>query len=271
MTIQTTMKSALFALAALGLGATAAAADTLADVKAAGKIVAATEMHYAPFDILENGQYVGFDKDLFDEVTKELGITGEYQDLPWTSILPGLEAKKFDFVLAPVTYTKERAERYAFTGPISDATVKLVQKAGGPLTKPEDVKGKTVGAQQGTAQLAQLQAYGDKIGGITIKEYASTDEAYADVATGRLDAAVASGPLIDYMVKQRPETFAAVNPPFGEPTYFGFVARKGDGDTLVKAIDEAMAKMKADGRLAKIQEKWFGTATDLPAAMPELK
>lgn len=270
MSVHSTLKSALLGLAALGLTASGALADQLADIKAAGKITAATEMQYAPFDMLENGKYVGFNKDLFDEVAKELGVTPEYQDLPWTAILPGLEAKKFDFVLAPVTYTAERAQRYAFTAPISDATVKLVQKAGGPLTKPEDAKGKTVGAQQGTAQLAQLEAFGTKIGGITVKEYVSTDEAYADVATGRLDAAAASGPLIDYMVKQRPETFAAVNPAFGEPTYFGFVARKGDGDTLVKAISDAMAKMKADGRLAKIQEKWFGTATDLPDQMPAL-
>lgn len=270
MTIQTTLKAALFGLAALGLSAAGASADTLSDIKAAGKLTAATEMHYAPFDMIENGNYVGFDRDLFDAVAKEIGVTPEYQDLPWTAILPGLEAKKFDLVLAPVTWTAERAARYAFTAPISDATVMLVQKAGGSMTKPEDAKGKTVGAQQGTAQLKQLEAFGEKIGGITVKEYASTDEAYADVASGRLDAAVASAPLINYMVKQRPETFAAVNPPFGEPTYFGFVARKGEGDTLVAAINDAMAKMKADGRLQALQEKWFGTATDLPAQMPAM-
>ncbi|AXC49018.1 amino acid ABC transporter [Paracoccus suum] len=270
MSVHTTLKSALIGLAALGLTVTGALADQLDDIKAAGKITVATEMHYAPFDILENGQYVGFNRDLFDEIAKELGVTPEYQDLPWTAILPGLEVKKFDFVTAPVTYTPERAERYAFTAPISDATVMMVQKAGGALTKPEDAKGKTVGAQQGTAQLAQLEAFGKKIGGITIKEYASTDEAYADVAAGRLDAAVASAPLINYMVKQRPEVFAAVNPPFGDPTYFGFVARKEGTETLIKAINDAMAKMQADGRFAKIQEKWIGAKTELPTEMPKL-
>ncbi len=270
MTIRLSLKSALIGLTALTLTATGALADQLDDIKAAGKMSVATEMHYAPFDMLENGEYVGFDRDLFDEVAKEIGVTPEYQDLPWTSILPGLEVKKFDFVLAPVTMTPERAERYAFTLPISDSTVAFVQKAGGAMTKPEDAKGKTIGVQKGTAQQKQLEAYGDKIGGLTVKEYGTPDEAYADLATGRLDAVAGSAPLLNYMAKTRPEQFAVVNPPFGEPTYFGWVARKGDGDTLVAAINDALKKIEDDGRMKAMQEKWFGAATDLPQEMPKL-
>lgn len=268
--IRFSLKSAMFGLAALALGASGARADQLADVKAAGKIVAATEMHFAPFDMLKDGQYVGFDRDLFDEIAKELGVKAEYQDLPWTSILPGLEVKKFDFVLAPVTFTKERMARYAFTLPISEATVGLVQKKGGALTKPEDAKGKSVGVQKGTAQQKQTQAWGEKIGGVVIKEYGTTDEAYADIMAGRLDAASGSMPLLAYLAKTRPDQFALVQPPFGEPTYFGFVARKGDGDALVAAIDAAIMKIKQDGRMKTIQEKWFGVATALPDKKPEL-
>jgi len=262
MTFQTSLKSALFGLSALALTASGALADQLADIKAAGKIVAATEMHYAPFDMLENGEYVGFDRDLFDEIAKELGVTPEYQDLPWTSILPGLEVKKFDFVLAPVTMTAERAERYACTLPIADATVAFVQKKGGKMTAPEDAKGLTVGTQKGTAQ--------DKIGGLTVKGYGTTDEAYADLMTGRLDAVAGSAPLLNFLAKTRPDDFAVVNPPFGKPTYFGFVARKGEGDTLIAAINDALKKIEADGRMKAMQEKWFGAATELPKEMPQL-
>ncbi len=59
----------------LGLGLTApASADQLADIKAKGTIVAATEMHFAPFDMLVDGQYEGIGRDLFDEVAKEMGV-----------------------------------------------------------------------------------------------------------------------------------------------------------------------------------------------------
>ncbi|RMC33196.1 transporter substrate-binding domain-containing protein [Paracoccus alkanivorans] len=266
MTLKTTLKGALLGIAALGLAAPAMA-DQLADIKAEGKIITATDMHYAPFDMLSNGTYEGMTKDLFDEVAKEIGVEPVYQDIPWTAELPGLEVGKFDIVIAPVTITPERLERYTFTPPIADATVSLVKAKGNDdLQKPEDIAGKTVGVQQGTAQFRQLQAYGEELGGITIKEYGTTDEAYADLAAGRLDAVAGSLPNLTYLVKNRPESFALFEPAqFGEPTYFAWVLRKEEAsESFAKAIEDAIAKMTEDGRIKAIQEKWLGSYTELP-------
>src|SRR5947209_1449064 len=107
----------------------ALADDTLADIKKRGELVVATEMQFPPFDISDNGVYKGVDRELIDAVAKELGVKVSYLDLPWTSILPGLEAKKFDLCIAPVTITKERMKRYLFTVPIADATAALMKRA----------------------------------------------------------------------------------------------------------------------------------------------
>ncbi|SNT68878.1 transporter substrate-binding domain-containing protein [Paracoccus seriniphilus] len=270
MTLRTTLTGALFGLVASGL-AVPAMADQLADIKAAGKIVTATDMHYAPFDMLTNGTYEGMTKDLFDEVSKELGVEPVYQDIPWPAELPGLEVGKFDIIIAPVTITPERQERYTFTPPIADATVSLVKAAGNDdLQKPEDIAGKTIGVQQGTAQFRQLEAFGETLGGISIKEYGTTDEAYADLAVGRLDAVAGSLPNLTYLVKNRPETFALFEPAqFGEPTYFGWALRKEEAsESFAKAIADAIAKMTEDGRIKAIQEKWLGVYTELPLTVP---
>ena len=264
------IKAALLGLTTLGFAAPAMA-DQLADIKAAGKFVTATDMHYAPFDMILNGEYQGMTKDLFDEVTKEIGVEPVYQDIPWTAELPGLEVGKFDIVIAPVTITAERQERYTFTPPIADATVSLVRRAdNAEMSKPEDIKGKTVGVQQGTAQFRQLQAYGEELGGVNVKEYGTTDEAYADLAAGRLDAVAGSLPNLTYLVKNRGETFALFEPAsFGEPTYFAWVLRKEENsETLAAAIHDAIAKMTEDGRVQAIQEKWLGTYTELPLDVP---
>src|SRR5271165_5810269 len=125
------VKAGLAALAASGgfVAATRAAFadDTLAEIKKRGELVAATEMQFPPFDISDNGVYKGVDRDLIDAVAKELGVKVSYLDLPWTSVLPGLEAKKFDLVIAPVTITKERMKHYAFSVPIADATAALMK------------------------------------------------------------------------------------------------------------------------------------------------
>lgn len=264
-----TLKAALLGLSALAF-ATPSIADQLADMKAAGKIVTATDMHYAPFDMLIQGEYQGMTKDLFDGVTAEMGVDPVYQDIPWTAELPGLEVGKFDIVIAPVTVTAERLERYTFTIPIADATVALVKSAGSDLMKPEDIKDKTIGVQQGTAQFKQLKAFADSLGGAKIKEYGTNEEAFADLGAGRLDAVAASMPNLTTLVKARPENFSLFEPAqFGEPTYFAWVLRPGEESaTLADAINTALLKMTDDGRVEEIQKKWLGSYTELPREVP---
>ncbi len=259
-------------LAAGALLASAALADTLADIKKAGEFVAGTEMQFPPFDFLENNEYRGVDRDLFDEVAKELGVKPKYVDLPWTSVLPGLEAKKFDLVIAPVTITKERMKRYAFTVPISEASAALMKRAGDDSIKEsKDIAGKAVGGGKGTAQLEQVKDYAKTLSSpVQIREYVDSNQSYADLAAGRVDASVNSLPNLAYAAAQRPETFAVVLPPFGKPSYFSWVGRPGDADkSLIEAVNAALVKMQEDGRMAAIQKKWFGKESELPKTVPE--
>ncbi|MCG5240552.1 transporter substrate-binding domain-containing protein [Azospirillum doebereinerae] len=268
----TLMRAALLGTAMLATGAAGAMADTLADIKKAGTINVATEMQFPPFDFLENNEYKGVDRDLFDEVAKELGVKAKYIDLPWTSVLPGLEAKKFDLVIAPVTITKERMKRYAFTVPISEATAAMMKRADDKtINKPEDIAGKNVGGGKGTSQLAQVKEFGATLSPApTVKEYVDSNQSYADLAAGRVDVSVNSLPNLAFAAAQRKETFAVVLPPFGKPSYFSWVGRPADDDkSLVEAVNAALVKIQKDGRLATIQKKWFGLSAELPTTVPE--
>ena len=254
----------------LGAAGAAYADDTLTEIKKRGELVIATEMQFPPFDISDNGTYKGVDRELIDAVAKELGVKVSYLDLPWTSILPGLEAKKFDLCIAPVTITKERMKRYRFTVPIADATAALMKRADDKsIAKPEDIAGKAVGGQKGTSQLAQLKAFSDKLPKpVEIKEYVDNNQSYADLAAGRIDASVNSLPNLAYAASQRSDTFAVVLPAFGTPTYFSWVGRLDDA-TLIDAINAALVKLEGDGTMATIQKTWFGQAMDLPKTVPE--
>src|SRR5579871_6128276 len=256
---------AFFAAASVAL-----ADDTLAEIKKRGELTTATEMQFPPFDISDNGVYKGVDRDLVDAVAKEMCVKVSYLDLPWTSVLPGLEAKKFDLVIAPVTITKERMKRYAFSVPIADATAALMKRADDKsIMKPEDIAGKTVGGQKGTSQVEQLKAFAAKLPKpVEVKEYVDNNQSYADLAAGRIDASVNSLPNLAYVAQQRPDTFAVVTPPFGQPTYFSWVARLDD-KALMDAINAAIVKVEADGTMAKIQKTWFGQTMDLPKTVPE--
>src|SRR6478752_4026573 len=256
--------------AMFGVTRAAFADDTLEEVKKRGVLSIATEMQFPPFDISDNGTYKGLNRDLIDAVGKEMGLKVSYLDLPWTSILPGLEAKKFDLCIAPVTITKERMKRYAFTVPIANATAALMKRADDKsITKLEDIAGRTVGGQKGTSQVAQLKAFAAKLPKpVEVKEYVDNNQAAADLAAGRIDATVNSLPNLAYIVQERSDTFAMVAPPFGQPTYFSWVGRLDD-TTLIDAINAAILAVEADGTMAKIQKTWFGQTMDLPKTVPE--
>jgi polar amino acid transport system substrate-binding protein len=265
------IKTLIGATLAVGIGSAAFASDDLAKVKAAGVLKVGTETEFAPFDYIDAGAHVGLNVDLFAEIAKELGVKIEWVTLPWDGVLPGLEAGKFDMVAGPATITKARMEHYRFSPPIAEATVALLKRKGDTsVMKPEDIGGKVVGAGKATAQLAQLKAYGDSLPGkVDAREYVGFNEAYADLAAGRIVAVGNSLPNIAFVAKQRSDTFEVVLPTFGTKSYFGYMGRKDpDYASLMDAVQAAMLKIKADGRMATIQKKWFGTTFDTPDTVP---
>ena len=251
----------------------ARAQDALSRVKSAGVLRVGTETAFAPFDFIdEAGKHAGLNVDMFDAIGKEMGVKIDWVALPWDGVLPALEAGQFDMVAGPATITKARVARYRFLTPIANATVALLKRKGDDsITKPADIAGKLAGAGKATAQMAQLQEYGKTLdGGVKTREYVSFNEAYADLAAGRIVAVANSLPNIAYVARQRPDTFALVQPPFGQPSYFGFIgAKRAEDQAMLDAVNAAILKIKGDGRLAKLQEKWFGTTFQTPDVAPE--
>jgi polar amino acid transport system substrate-binding protein len=252
----------------IGASSSAQSQGLLDEAKARGELVLGTEMQYAPFEFLDNNTPKGYSIDLFSLVAADLGVKTRYVDLPFASVIPGLEAKKFDLVEATTTITKARMERYYFTLPIAVATVALVKRKGdASIQKPADIAGKVVGGTKGSAQTKLLQDYAQTLpGGVKeIKEYIGSPNAYADLEAGRIVAVAGSLPNLAYLVKTRPEAFELVLPAFGPEAYFGWMARKDDSSKqLVDAINASLVKLTKEGKLKELQMRWFGVEMNLP-------
>ena len=202
------------------------------------------------------------------------GVTLTRLDLPWQGILPGLAAAKFDYVVTSVTVTKERYEKYALSLPIADATMALVKRKGDDsIMAPADIAGHMVGSQAGSAQLQALEAFAEGLesageGVEGIKTYVDFNEAFADLAAGRISAVCNSLPNLLDLVSKRPDTFEMVLPTFGPKKYFSWAGRKdAESASLVAFMDEQLAALNESGVLTALQEKWFGGPMDLPADM----
>lgn len=250
------------------LPSAARAQNLLADAKARGELVLGTELQFAPFEFIKDNKPMGYSIDLMQMVADDLGVKVRYVDLPFVSVLPGLDAKKYDMVEATTTMTKARAERYYFTLPIADGTVTLVKRKGDKtIMKPADIAGKVVGGTKGSAQTKLLQEYVGKLpGGVKeIKEYIGSPNAYADLEAGRIVAVAGSLPNLAYLVKTRPDTFELVMPPFGPKAYLAWLARKDDASKpLIDAINASLVKLTKAGKVKELQMKWFGADMNLP-------
>jgi polar amino acid transport system substrate-binding protein len=259
--------------AVVGLLAPDSRAGLLDDIKKRKEIVIATEAGYAPFEYVEGGKIVGYHADLLALVMKDLtdqGVKVNQLDLPFASLLAGLQAKKYDMIATALFGTEERAKRFAFTVPTAFGTTGIVTRAdNAAITKPDDLDGKTVGAPQATKYLDQMKALSEefkKKGGKgikEIKEYASGfTEIYADIENGRIDAAPNGMPNLAVLIKQQPGKYKLAGQ-VGDPTYFAWATRKEDQD-LLEYLNSQMLKLKKAGTFGELQKKWFGFTMDLP-------
>jgi polar amino acid transport system substrate-binding protein len=274
---------------ALGLGAVltlavavadmpSAQADLLEEIKQRGTFVVATEARFPPFEFVEGGKIVGYSADMMERIMQELpGVSLEQLDLPWQGILPGLAAKRFDYVITSVTVTKERNEAYHLSLPIADATMAVIKRKGDDsIGSAQDVAGKVVGSQAGSAQLQALEALAGELEEAgtpvaDIRTYVDFGEAYADLAAGRLAAVVNSLPNQLEAARQRPDVFEVVLPTFGPKKYFSWAGRKDEESASLNTfMDEQIRRLNESGVLAELQRKWFGDVMELPSdELPE--
>jgi polar amino acid transport system substrate-binding protein len=265
---------AVIALAGVGLvtGTSASRADGLKDIQARGYMTAATEDDFRPFEFVEDGVSKGYDNDVLTEVKKSLPFQVHQEILPWAGILPGVTTGKYDVAVTAVLVTAVRKPTFDFASPVAESTTFYATKAGTDIKTAADLNGKTVGAQAGSAMLADLQAFDTELkakGGAGLKkvvEYPSNPEAYQDLALGRTDAVVNTEINLRSLIEERKGVFA-LGQAVAKPVYIAWALKKGNDDT-VKAIDDALLAMRKSGKLYELQEKWFGTTfKDMPASV----
>ncbi|KVX88133.1 ABC transporter substrate-binding protein [Burkholderia ubonensis] len=223
----------------------------------------AVDPTYPPLEYkLPDGTLAGFGVDITNALCAELRARCVWVESSFDGMIPGLLARKFDVIASSMTITPKRMQQIAFTNRISNAPARLVVRKGSPLlASAESLKGKRVGVEQGSAQadyaLANWQA-----AGVQIVSYPNQDQVYADLVTGRLDAAFqASIAASDgFLKKPQGKDFMFAGAPIDDPKYFG----QGDGLGLRKqdvelrdAFNHALAAILANGTYARINRKYF--------------
>lgn len=255
--------AAIAACAVFAAGTHAAGALTLEQIQAKGVMTVATEDDFRPFEFIQDGKPAGLDNALLDQLRKHAGFRIEQNIIPWSGLLPGVTTGKYDVALTSVVVTPERAKTLDFTMPVADATQYYVVRNGETRIKSvADLAGKVVGVQAGGGSYAALAdlsktlaAHGGQLGKVV--QYASFPEAYQDLSNGRLDYVINGVVNLTSLVHEHPDRFR-IGTAVGAPTYAAWAVAKGN-TTLLRYLNDFLAKTRADGSLYALQRKWLGT------------
>lgn len=254
--------------------AASAQALTLAQIKASGELRIGCEAAYVPFTFRQEGRIVGYDVELAEMFCKSLGVKPNFIDTAWAGVIPSLYAKKFDVIMSSMSYTKERLERVAFTIPYAEASQALLVRAADAdrIRTPTDLNGRTVAVKLGSpGQILQerIAASLKAAGGPGFKELRTFDDhpaAYVALAQNRVDGVLNTLPTLAMVMKDAPGRYAIVKG-MGADNWAGIAARKEDPE-IVTFLNDELRKLKANGALYALQEKWFGFRMNLADAVP---
>lgn len=240
---------------------TAHAEDLLDQVKQRGTLRIGLEGTFPPFDSkAPNGELVGFDVDIAKAVAAKLGVKPEFVTTEWSGIIAGLQAGKYDVIVNQVGITDARKQAVDFSPGYTFSAAQLIQRKDDTrqFKSLDDLKGKKLGVGLGTNYMDMAKS----VPGIDVMTYPGAPEYLADLAAGRLDAALNDRLMLAYLLKTSPlplRTGALV----GSANPSGIPFKKGN-PKFAKAIDDAMTQLEADGTFAKISDKWFGIDVTKP-------
>ncbi|WP_349358078.1 transporter substrate-binding domain-containing protein [Stappia sp.] len=217
-----------------------------------------TEGAYAPFNsVSENGAIEGFDVDIGNAICAQMKVECEWSVHDWGGIIPALNARKFDVMVASMAITPARQKAVSFTDPYYYNAMRFVKLKDVALTdaRPETLKGLTIGAQQGAVSAKVLD---DWFPDSDIKLFPKLGEALMDLESGRIDLVLSSQFAIGDWMDDGVECCEFVGESFlMDGTVGAGIAFRKDDDALRARVNEALRTIIDNGTYDEIRKTYF--------------
>lgn len=213
---------------------------------------------FAPMGFVdENGNLVGFDVDLANEIAKRKNFEIKFQPIDWAMKETELNSKNIDMIWNGYSITPEREEKVAFSEPYFEDKQLVITMKYSDIKTLADIKGKVLALQaESTALDAVKKSPGlfESLGELV--EYPSNNEVFQDLQAGRCDVIVVDEALGRYYLKLNSDIdFRVLEEDLGlEYMAVGF---RKDDNKLRELINSGLRELKDDGTYDSIKAKWF--------------
>lgn len=237
---------------------------------ASGKVYQiGTDVTFAPFEFQDaSGNFVGIDMDLLDAIAKDQNFQYEIKPLGFNAAVQALEARQVDGVIAGMSITEERKQKFDFSDPyFKSGVVMAIRKDEESIKGYEDLRGKKVAVKTGTEGYSFAESISAKHG-FTIVPFDDSAQMYEDVKTGNSVACFDDYPVLAYGVKQNNGLKIVTKMVPGAS--YGFAVSKGQNQELLQKFNAGLINLRNSGEFDRIQEKYVGENAPSPANQSRL-
>ena len=218
----------------------------------AKELIIGTDSSFPPFEYKENGKFVGFDIDLLDAITKELGLTYQLRGMDFNGLIPALQTANIDLAIAGMTIKPQREKVVDFSRPYYKAGLKILVRADDNRIKSmADLKGKAVAVKLGTTSADFVKG---KVGRTRL--FPQIGECYMELSIGAVDAVIYDSPAMEHYANTAGKGRVKLVGPLYEGQSYGIAFPKGS--PLRDQFDEVLGRLMKNGVYAKLFKKWFG-------------
>ena len=213
----------------------------------------ATEGTFPPYEYYDNGQLVGIDIEVAGAIAEKLGMKLETTDIAFDSIIPGVQAGKYDIGMAGVTVSEERLQQVNFSDSYATGVQVVIVKEGGKVQSLDDMADAIIGTQSGTTGF--IYASGD-FGDDHVKSFTKTTDAVEALKNGQVDCVLLDNAPAEALVEANPDAGLSILETAYTVEDYAIAINKENTDLQAK-INAALAELVADGTLQSIIDKYI--------------
>ena len=216
-----------------------------------GTLTMATNAYFPPYESYDGQDVIGIDADIAKAIADKMGLELKIEDMEFDSIITAVSTGKADLGLAGMTVTPDRQKNVDFSDTYANGVQVIIVKEDSAIAKPDDLKGKKIGVQLSTT--GDLTAT-DEFGKDSVVQYNKGNDAVMALTQGQVDAVIIDNePAKSYVEANK--GLKILDTEFLNEDYAACISKDNAG--LTKAVNKALAELKADGTLQKIVDKYI--------------
>lgn len=243
----------LSAMLLLAMAACGEQSQTPDDTQEPAVLHMATEGTFPPYEYYDNGQLVGIDIEVAGAIAEKLGMKLETTDIAFESIIPGVQAGKYDIGMAGVTVSEERLQQVNFSDSYATGVQVVIVKEGGKVQSLDDMADAIIGTQSGTTGFIYASSdFGDD----HVKSFTKTTDAVEALKNGQVDCVLLDNAPAEALVDANPDAGLSILETAYTVEDYAIAINKENTDLQAK-INAALAELVADGTLQSIIDKYI--------------